>query len=300
MTATASRPETPQRVETTFTSGGDRCAAWHYTPPTPLATGTCVVMAHGFSLTRHDGLAQYAEAFAAAGAHVLVFDHRHLGDSGGMPRQRFRRGAQLEDWRNAIAFARTLDGVAPDRVVLWGFSFSGGHAVTLAAGRDDIAATVVLCPFVDGLRRALGTPPRLTAWIVPRAVADAAGRDTLIAVTGQPGAHAAMALPGEADGFARAVPDGSPWRNEISPAVFLTVATVRPVTKAARIRCPLWVGLGERDVSVHNPAVERLAERAPRGELHRYDADHFDPFTGELPARIAADQVTFLSANGLL
>ena len=40
-------------------------------------------MAHGFSLTRHDGLAAYAEALAAAGAHVVVFDHRYLGDSGG-------------------------------------------------------------------------------------------------------------------------------------------------------------------------------------------------------------------------
>ena len=64
--------------------------------------------------------------------------------------------------------------------------------------------------------------------------------------------------------------------------------------------CPLWVGLGERDISVHKPAVERLAERAPRGELHRYDADHFDGFLGELPARIAGDQVAFLAREGLL
>jgi uncharacterized protein len=299
MSATAPATGTPERVETTFPSGGERCAAWHYAPP-GHDSGTCVVMAHGFSLTRHDGLAPYAEAFAAAGAHVLVFDHRYLGDSGGMPRQRFRRGAQLEDWRSAVAFARTLDGVRADRIVLWGFSFSGGHVVTLAAGRDDIAATIALCPFLDGLWRAITTPPRVTAWVVPRAIADAAGRDTLIPVTGQPGTRAAMAFAGEADGFARAVPAGSPWRNEISPAIFLTIAAVRPVARAAKVHGPLWVGLGERDVSVHNPAVERLAERAPRGELHRYDADHFDPFVGDLPGRIAADQVAFLAANGLL
>ena len=300
MAAADTQTAAPERVETPFTSGGERCAAWHYTPQTPNPAGTCVVMAHGFSLTRHDGLPRYAEALAAAGAHVLVFDHRYLGDSGGTPRQRFRRGAQLEDWRNAVAFARTLADTFADRIVLWGFSFSGGHVVTLAAGRDDIAAAIVLCPFVDGLRRALGTPPNLSAWIIPRALADAAGRDTLITVTGQPCDHAAMALPGEADGFARAVPDGSPWRNEISPAVFLTVSTVRPVTKAAKVTCPLWVGLGERDITVHGPAVERLAERAPRGELHRYDSDHFDGFVGDLPEQIAADQVAFLTREGLL
>ncbi len=289
-----------ERTETTFTSGGERCAAWHYTPQAATATGTCVVMAHGFSLTRHDGLAAYAEALAAAGAHVVVFDHRFLGDSGGSPRQRFNRGDQLEDWRNAIAFARTLDGVASERIVLWGFSFSGGHALELAAKRDDIAAAIVLCPFVDGLQRVLGTPPALSAWIIPRALANAAGRDVLIPVTGQPGTHAAMALPGEADGFAAAIPDGSPWRNEISPAIFLTVGMVRPISKAKKVTCPLWVGVGERDISVHKPAVVKLAERAPRGELHRYDIDHFEGFLGELPAQIAGDQVTFLQGNRLL
>ena len=129
------------REDITFTSGGDLVAAWHYPPATPDAAGTCVVMAHGFSMTRHDGLERYAAPLSAAGAHVVVFDHRYLGDSGGQPRQRFRRAAQLEDWRNAIAFARTIDGVAPGRIVLWGFSFSGGHAITLklliSVGRVD-------------------------------------------------------------------------------------------------------------------------------------------------------------------
>ena len=92
----------------------------------------------------------------------------------------------------------------------------------------------MLCPFVDGLRRVARHAAELSAWIIPRALADAAGRDILIPVTGQPGAHAAMALPGEADGFARAVPEGSPWRNEISPAIFLTVGTIRPVARPRR------------------------------------------------------------------
>ena len=194
----------------------------------------------------------------------------------------------------------TLDGVDAERIVLWGFSFSGGHVVTLAAKRDDIAAAIVLCPFADGLQRVLGTPPAASAWIIPRAIANAAGRDVLIPVTGQPGSHGAMTLAGEADGFAAAIPDGSPWRNEISPAVFLTVGMVRPVRLAAKVTCPLWVGLGERDISVHKPAVEKLASRAPRSELYRFDGDHFDGFLGDVPARIAGEQAAFLARNGLL
>jgi pimeloyl-ACP methyl ester carboxylesterase len=257
-------------------------------------------MAHGFSLTRHDGLVPYAERLAGAGAGALVFDHRHLGDSGGEPRQRFRKGEQLEDWRAAIACARAIEGVDPQRIVLWGFSFSGGHVVESAASDPRVAATIALCPMVDGLARMLATSPLLSAWLVPRAAADQLGRHNLVPVTGQPGEHAAMTLPGEADGFQAIVPDGSPWRNEISPGVFLTVGLHRPLSKARRLRAPLWVGLGEHDVSVSRRAVEKLAARAPRAELHRYPYDHFGAFLGDGPERVAGDQVDFLRRQGLL
>ena len=295
-----------RRDETTFPSGDGRCAAWVYRPA--AATGSapgdarpCVVMAHGFALTRHDGLPAYAERLARAGLVVVVFDHRHLGDSSGLPRQRFRLGLQREDWRSAVAFARTLAGVDPGRLVLWGYSISAAHVLGLAAAEPaGIAAALVLAPFVDGLARALATPPRLTAWIVPRAIADALGRHTTIPVTAQPGRRGAMTLPGEADGFAGAVAEGGPWRNRISPAIFLTVAALRPVRLARRITMPLWVGLGERDVSVPRAGVERLAARAPQGVLARYPHDHFEVFLGDAPARIAADQIAFLRRHGLV
>ncbi len=130
-----------------------------------------MVMSHGFSMTRHDGLVPYAQALAGAGASVLVFDHRHLGDSGGEPRQRFRIAEQAEDVRAAIAYARTLDGVDPARIVLWGFSFSGGTAVNVAAADASLAGLILLCPFLDGLARVLNTRPGLVGWIVPQSAA---------------------------------------------------------------------------------------------------------------------------------
>jgi pimeloyl-ACP methyl ester carboxylesterase len=280
------------RADVTFLSGGDEVAAWEYGEP----GNGCVVMAHGFSLTRHDGLEPYAEAFAQAGLRALVFDHRFLGDSGGQPRQRFRKRAQLEDWRNAIAYARRQD----ETIIPWGYSFAGGHVATVAAADPSLAAAIVVCPFVNGLPRVLHTPPMLTAWIVPRALADLAGANVKIPVTGPPGSRAALAWPGEADGFAGAVTPGSPWRNEISPSVFLTVAFHRPLARARQIACPLWVGLGERDITVDRKSVERFAARAPHGELHRYPYDHFEPFYGDAPKRIAADQVEFLRRQVLV
>ncbi len=285
------------REDVWFTSGGDRCAAWWYSPEGD-GNGRAVVMANGFSLTRHDGLPRFAERFSEAGYRVLLFDHRFLGDSGGGPRQRFRSSEHEEDWRNAFAFAQARDG-AENGVILWGYSFAGAHATRIASERRDVAALLVLCPFADGLKRVLKTPSALSAWVMPRAIMDIAGRHNLIPVTAQPGGRAAMTFPGEADGFARTVVEGSPWRNQISPGVFATVGMHRPVRWAKRIACPAFVGLGERDITVDASAIERLAERAPRGELHRYPYDHFEPFAPDATDRIAADQIEFLGRNGL-
>ena len=271
-------------------------AAWVYRPDAP--NGTCVVMAHGFSLTRHDGLEPFAEAFARAGATVVCFDHRYLGDSGGEPRQRFRATAQLADWRAAIDYARRLAGV--DRIVLWGYSFSGGHCATTAARDGRLAAVMLLCPFLDGIDRVRATPLKVIGWITPRALADAAGRHTTIPVTGPPGSLAAMPLAGEGDGFAAVVGDGSPWRNEISPAVFLTVAAHRPWARAARLAMPVWVGEGERDITVSPKGIRKLIDRAPDATLLRYDADHFTVFVPPVLDQIIADQLAFLRERHLL
>lgn len=285
------------RRDVTFESAGDTCAAWWYEAAgSTVAQGDapCVVMAHGFSMTRGDGLADYAERFAAAGVHVLVFDYRFFGDSGGAKRQRFRMGEQRDDWRNAIEFARSRPGVDPKRIVLWGFSFSGGHVAELLIRGVDVAAAIVTCPFVDGIGRVLVTSPKLIAWIIPRAVLDAAGRHTLIPVTAEPGGHAAMTLPGEAAGFAASMTHESAWRNEVSPAVFLTVALLRSAHKADRISVPLWVGHADKDISAPGRKIDVLAERAPKGELFEFEGDHFAAFHGQGFETVVGEQVAFL------
>ncbi|HEX5225106.1 MAG TPA: alpha/beta fold hydrolase, partial [Solirubrobacteraceae bacterium] len=120
-----------------FTSAGERCAGVHLAPGRDAFAGVdgrapCVVLAHGFVGTVDSGLIPYAERFAAAGLHALAFDYRHFGNSGGEPRQLLSVRRQLEDYAAAIAFARTLDGVDPERIVVWGTSYSGGHVVPVA------------------------------------------------------------------------------------------------------------------------------------------------------------------------
>ncbi|MEX1175408.1 MAG: hypothetical protein WEB51_07560 [Mycobacterium sp.] len=76
-----------QRAEERIPSHGEQLAAYRYTPDRAGASVPCVVMAHGFSATRDDGLPAYAEAFRDAGFAVILFDYRHFGASTGQPRQ---------------------------------------------------------------------------------------------------------------------------------------------------------------------------------------------------------------------
>jgi hypothetical protein len=143
------KPE-PQELRIA-TDSGDACAATFYRPPDAEGAVPCVVMGAGGALTRRDGIPGYAERFAAAGFAALAFDYRHWGQSEGEPRRLVSIPRQLADWRSAVAHARGIEGVDAGRIVVWGMSFGGGHAVTTASEDARIAAAVALVPMADGL-----------------------------------------------------------------------------------------------------------------------------------------------------
>src|SRR5215217_5664437 len=149
------------RSEVRFPSGTDTLGAWLYRPEGAQGRVPCIVMAHGFTLTRNDGLPRFAEAFARAGHAALLFDYRHFGDSTGEPRQLLDIRQQREDYRAALAYARTLDFVDAERLVLWGFSFSGGHVLAVGEQDADVAAVISIAPFVSGLANLRITPLRV-------------------------------------------------------------------------------------------------------------------------------------------
>ena len=135
------------RQDVTFSSEGADLSGWLYMPdsgpPWPL-----VVMAHGFSATRHMTADKYAEVFHKAGLAVLLYDHRGFGDSGGEPRQQLNPWIQARGYRDAISYARSLEGVDVSRVAIWGDSFSGGVALAVAGMDDRVAALVVQVPAI--------------------------------------------------------------------------------------------------------------------------------------------------------
>jgi pimeloyl-ACP methyl ester carboxylesterase len=293
------------REDLSFASGADTCAAWLYRPAEDEAGADavpCVVMAHGFSATRADRLPAYAERFADAGFAVLLFDYRHFGDSTGEPRQLLDIGRQQADYRAAIAFARTLPGIDPARIALFGSSFSGGHAVVVAAGDPSIAAVIAQAPFADGIPTVRAAPLANVARGTVEAVADQLGAllgrpPRMIPAVGPPGSFAVMTAPEAQPGFDRMVAADSRWRNEVAARIMLRLATYRPVRAAARVACPLLVSVCDGDATTPpGPALD-LAERAPHGELVRYPIGHFDVYFDEAFERAVSDQTAFLARH---
>src|SRR6516162_3444067 len=142
-------PATAQREGITFRSGTDDCAAWYYQG----SNGACVVMAGRAGVTKEPATDRFAARFHAAGYSVLAFDHRHLGESGGTPRQVVRIREQLADWEAALDCAAALPGVEAGKIAGWGFSLAAGHLLRLAARPSDrhrLAAVIAQAPLADG------------------------------------------------------------------------------------------------------------------------------------------------------
>jgi dienelactone hydrolase len=286
------------RTDVSFASGGVSCAAWLYRPESE-AKVPLVVMAHGFSGTRELRLDAYAERFCAAGLGALVFDYRHFGASGGEPRQLLDIKRQHADYHAAIAYARALDWVDPDRIALFGSSFSGGHVLVVAAQDGRIAATVSQCPFTDGLATLPKLGPAVVAKLTAAGLIDQlgalAGRPPhYIPAVGAPGTFAVMTTPDSEPGFKALLPPDTNWENRVAGRIALRVGMYRPGRAAAKLPGPALFCVCDRDSLAPAEATVRFARSAPRGEIKRYPLGHFDIYVGDAWEQAVSDQTEFL------
>lgn len=300
----------PTRRDTHFSSGEGRCHAWLYMPPAgaplEIAPPPVIVMAHGLGAVKTLRLSAFAERFQAAGYACLVFDYRYFGDSDGEPRELLSIRSQREDWRAAVTFARSLPEVDGDRVVLWGTSFGGGHAIATAASDPKIAVAIAQCPFTDGLASA-----RQISLSGTLRLAAAAAQDQLARVTGRPPVRVKVAArPGETGLMdAEDVVEGvlgllsasglreEDYRNDVPARVAFEIPLDAPGRQANRIRCPILFCVCDHDTVAPARATLRHAAKAPRGEIRRYPAGHFDIYLGEHFEQVINDQLAFLQTH---
>jgi uncharacterized protein len=285
-----------QREDLRVPCAGEQIAVYLYRPDEPRGDLPCIVMAHGFSATRDDGLPAYAEAFQAAGFVVALFDYRGFGASTGAPRQLIDIGRQHADYRAVVAWARSLDGVDPRRIVLFGSSFSGGHVLAVAATDPNIAAVIAQAPFTDALPTLAAVPLTNAVRATILGIRDElrsrrGGPPVLLPAVGAPGTVAAMTAAEAKPGFEAIVAPESLWRNEVAARLMLRLPFYRPGRKAAGLRMPVLVCVCDADATTPPASTIRAARAAPLGELRRYPYGHFDIYHDP---KAKADQLEFL------
>ena len=203
------------RHDVYFPSGDTTCAAWLYLPD-GVTSPPVVILGHGLGGTREMRLDAFAERFAQAGIAALAFTYRHFGDSGGHPRQLLSIKRQLADWDAALAHVKARNDVDGSRVAVWGSSFGGGHAITVAARHPELRAAVAQCPFTDGLASAAALGPVASLKLVPVLLRDlvATVRGTepaMIPLAAAPGTPALMTAPDALPGYQALVHNAILW-----------------------------------------------------------------------------------------
>ena len=234
-------------------------------------------MAHGLSGTRRDGLGPSPSASRRPGSRRSSSTTAASATAAASPTSSIR-ARQLEDWRAAIAFARSLPGVDPERVATFGSSMGGGNALAAAADDQRVAAAISQVPFLD----IVAPGPPLLAPGQPRGCCSPPSAAGTCRRSASRDEAAFINAPGGEAGWRHVVAIGedSRWRNRVSSR-WLLGAPYRPARHAAALHCPWLVCVGEADrVAKPGPAIA-AARRAPLGELRTYPGvDHFDIYDG--------------------
>jgi len=289
------------RTDIAFQSHGVTCRGWHYRPHGE-GRRPAIVMSHGFSAVKEMGLAPFAERFAEAGFHVLVFDYRHLGGSDGAERGRLIPQEQQDDLRSALDFVATLPGVDPERIGVWGTSYSGGHALFVGALDPRVKVIVAQAPAIDlagsliSLAGAEGFAGYLGLLAQDHAARSAGHKGGRIAIVAPPGEPCVLPTPDSLEWFDRlAEAPGANWENDTSLESVARMAEYQP---SALIHLaagkPILMLAGEADSLIPVAQIKDAFARAGEPKrLEILDGGHFDFYPGqkhhERAAGLAAD-----------
>ncbi|MGW5571407.1 alpha/beta hydrolase [Nocardia thailandica] len=288
-----------ERVEVSFPSGGQQCAAWLYRPDGAPKPRPLVVMGHGLGADREMGLDRYARRFAAAGMGVLAFDYRHFGASEGTPRQLLDIGKQREDWRSAIAYARSIRGFDATRIALWGSSFGGGHVLSVAPEDDYLAAVVAQVPFTSGLSSALTKGPISLTKVATIAAVDLVvgpirRKPVGVRLAGRKRSAALMSAPDVPEGYGRLAEESSVYEPKVAARVALSTLFDSPGRRAKSLKMPVFYAIAQNDTVAPAGPTRKAAARTKHAVVKEYPVGHFDVYFDDVFEQVVKDETDFL------
>lgn len=298
MTKSSNSTASPQTVQ--FYSDGMKCGAYLYRPNIQDTT-PIIIMAHGLGGTIKMRLTAFAERFVAEGYACLIFDYRHFGISEGLPRQLLDINRQLEDWKSAIVYARSLPNIDHSKIILWGSSFSGGHVLETAAQDSNISAVISQCPFTDGLASSLVMNPitsmKLTTLAIKDRLKSAFGHAPIMVPLSAPPGETALMNAADAHIGSSALSKYDPdYKNYVAARFALDIIRYYPGRQTPKIRAPVLFCVCETDSVAPAKATLRHASHTPNKEIKTYSYGHFEIYIGDAFEHVVKDQINFLKS----
>ena len=249
-------------------------------------TSPCLVMAHGTTATISMVAEDYAEAFLQAGMSVLLYDHINFGGSDGVERQQINPWVQARGYRDAVTYVRKRPDVNPDRVALWGDSYSAMEVLVVGAmiaGLAGIVAQIPACgiklPDIEPSTEIFNELKEIfEGGDVSGTIETTEGPMPVVSFdqTGSP----SMLKPIQA--FKWFIEYGgrhnSEWLNTVTRVLPPTEIPFSPYLTAPFINAPTLMMTGTNDEMIHcNPDVQKLVfdKISARKEFHQIEGGHF-------------------------
>jgi pimeloyl-ACP methyl ester carboxylesterase len=266
--------------EVEFPSEGAMLRGLLFLPESHTERTPVVIMAHGTTGTVYMVADKYAKAFSGAGLAVLLYDHRNFGMSEGEPRQEINPWIQCRGYRDAVSFVEKLDRVDPDRIALWGDSYTGGQVVVVGAVDQRVKAIVAQCP-VFGAEPPEVDPNKANLDIIKEVLSRGEVRGSAETTVGpmpvvsfdQAGTPSLLkpiqAFRWFIDYGGRA---GTRWNNSVTRVVPPTPVPYHPTLCAPFVTAPTLLMVAPDDEMVHaNYAVAKQAYELMPGPKQWYD-----------------------------
>ncbi|WP_285961500.1 alpha/beta hydrolase [Pseudomonas tohonis] len=289
---------TCESERTGFYSEGTWCAATlHWPASASQQARPAILMVHGWGGIQNALTVPFYEEFTRAGYAVMTFDYRSWGESAGLPRQTISARQRMRDADAALAFLKSHPRIDPTKIVVWGSSFGGGHAVELAADHPELAGVIAQVPMLDGMATVLGLPALRLIKFAVYCLSDLIkpGRPIYIPVVSEPGAFSSMDRD-DAD-TALQLAERSLRRkydNRVAARSLITMGPYRPLKRLKEIQIPtLLLGATEDTVAPFlEPAISKV--KNPYITVEKIKANHFQPYFEPFFSEVISRELEFL------
>jgi dipeptidyl aminopeptidase/acylaminoacyl peptidase len=293
-----------QKEKTQFVVNGLQVNGYFHLPEGEKTALPIIVMFNGYGTEWSFGTQPFIEAFTQLGFATLNVDYRYFGQSEGEPRQLLDIPAQLEDCRAAIEHVLLQEWVDKNRIVIWGSSLGGGHAISMAAEFAQVKALIAQVPHCCSRAAmktvTLGAIFKGMSTAVSDKVASLFNKPVkTIPIVAIPEEYGVMNHKGWKQHYLSLAQHSKTWVNAIPARSLLKGGDYRPVLQAQHIQCSTLLVAATNDSGVPVQSIRDTAQKIAQSEIYEFAGEHFDVYHGHYFADVLNKELAFLRESVL-